>query len=124
MQHTGEQAIGGIRSGTIGLNETVTWRARHFGFMMQMTSKITELMYATSFTDEQISGPFGKLKHRHIFQFINKQVTLMTDEFEFEAPLGFIGRWVNKLFLEQYMTRLLIQRNKTIRQAAESHLQS
>jgi len=120
MQHTNEKAIDGVKSGTIGLNETVTWRARHFGLMMEMTSKITELMYATSFTDEQVKGPFSKLKHRHIFQLMDDQVTVMTDEFEFEAPLGFLGCFVNRLFLENYMTSLLIRRNKAIKQAAEN----
>jgi len=38
---SGEEAIGGVTSGTIGLGETVTWRARHFGLMWKMTSKIT-----------------------------------------------------------------------------------
>jgi len=123
MKHTNEKVIGGVRSGTIGLNETVTWRARHFGLMMEMTSKITELMYATSFTDEQVKGPFSKLKHRHIFQFMDDRVTVMTDEFEFEAPLGFIGRLVNRLFLKNYITSLLIRRNKIIKHAAENTTQ-
>jgi hypothetical protein len=30
MQHTGEKAVAGTTIGLIGLNETVTWRARHF----------------------------------------------------------------------------------------------
>jgi len=120
MKHTNEKAIGGVQSGTIGLNETVTWRARHFGVMLEMTSKITELRYATSFTDEQVKGPFRKLKHRHIFQFLSNSATIMTDEFEFEAPFGFIGRGVNHFFLKNYMTRLLIERNQTIKRVAEN----
>lgn len=30
MAESGEQAIGGVTSGLIGLGETVTWRAKHF----------------------------------------------------------------------------------------------
>jgi hypothetical protein len=30
--HTNEQAIDGVTSGLINLHESVTWRARHFGF--------------------------------------------------------------------------------------------
>jgi ligand-binding SRPBCC domain-containing protein len=120
MLHTNEEAIDGVKAGLIGFNETVTWRAWHFGLPLQMTIKITELMYATSFTDEQLAGPFSKLKHRHIFEYLNESQTLMMDEFEFEAPLGIIGRLVNDLYLKAYMTRLLIKRNQTIKQAAES----
>ena len=87
---------------------------------MQMTSKITELMFATSFTDEQVSGPFKRLKHRHIFQHIGQNRTLMTDEFEFESPLGFIGRLTDKLWMRAYLTELLAKRNEVIKQTAEN----
>jgi hypothetical protein len=42
MADSGERAIGGTTSGLIGLGETVTWRARHFGIPFTMTSKVTE----------------------------------------------------------------------------------
>jgi ligand-binding SRPBCC domain-containing protein len=118
MQHTKEQAVGGTTSGLIGLNETVTWRAKHFGITMEMTSRITELMYATSFTDEQVKGPFKKLKHLHTFQQADDG-TLMCDYFEFESPMGFIGKLTDGLLLRDYLRRLLIERNKVIKQAAE-----
>ena len=43
MAHLGERAVGGVTSGTIGLGQTVTWRARRFGFWFAMTSRITAL---------------------------------------------------------------------------------
>lgn len=39
---TKEQAIAGKTSGLIGLDESVTWRAKHFGIYQTLTSKITE----------------------------------------------------------------------------------
>ncbi|MES2277034.1 MAG: SRPBCC family protein [Bacteroidota bacterium] len=118
MQHTNEQAIAGTTNGLIGLNETVTWRAKHFGLMMEMTSRITELMYATSFTDEQVKGPFKRLKHQHTFQQLDSH-TLMCDYFEFESPLGWLGRTVDKIVMRAYLRQLLMERNKVIKQAAE-----
>lgn len=44
----------------------------------------------------------------------------MTDRFDYKSPLGFLGRLADLLFLEKYMTRLLIKRNKTIKELAES----
>lgn len=41
MRDSGERVIGGVTSGAIRLGETVTWRARHFGVWLTMTSKIT-----------------------------------------------------------------------------------
>jgi hypothetical protein len=44
----------------------------------------------------------------------------MIDVFEFEAPFGPIGRLFNALFLENYMRKLLIERNEVIKRVAES----
>jgi hypothetical protein len=38
---TGEQAIGGVTSGLIGPDQTVTWQGRHFGLKIRHTSRIT-----------------------------------------------------------------------------------
>jgi hypothetical protein len=40
---TNEKAVAGKTSGLIGLNESVTWEARHFGILQQLTSKITKM---------------------------------------------------------------------------------
>ena len=37
---TRERAIAGVTHGIIGPNETVTWRGRHSGLMLQHTSLI------------------------------------------------------------------------------------
>lgn len=105
-------------SGLIGLHETVTWRARHFGFWLQLTSKITEYNAPHFFVDEMVSGPFSSFRHDHIFEKKNGQ-TLMTDRFEFQSPLGFLGKFVNVLFLKSYMEKLLAERNQVIKKYAE-----
>ena len=46
--------------------------------------------------------------------------TLMIDRFEFKSPMGIIGRFVNAVILKKYMRNLLIKRNETIREFAES----
>ena len=56
--HTNETAIAGTTSGLIGLNETVTWEATHFGVRQQLTSRITEFEYPNLFTDEMVKGVF------------------------------------------------------------------
>ncbi len=119
MKHTGETAISGVTSGLIGLNETVTWKARHFGIVMTLTSKITECSYPEIFADEMVAGPFKMMKHRHVFE--QKQgYTLMTDEFAYESPLGILGKAADVLFLKNYMQSLIEHRNQVIKQKAES----
>ena len=117
-KQTGEQAIAGRTSGLIGLSETVTWRAKHFGIWQNLTSIITAFDYPNSFTDEMIEGAFKSIRHEHLFYTANGG-TLMKDVFIFESPLGILGRLANFLFLRRYMFNLLKTRNQVIKDAAE-----
>ena len=44
----------------------------------------------------------------------------MTDFFDYKSPLGILGKLADKLFLKKYMTELLIERNRIVREFAES----
>jgi ligand-binding SRPBCC domain-containing protein len=114
----GERAIAGKTSGLIGLGETVTWRAKHFGIWQNLTSKITAYKYPDYFVDEMISGAFKSFRHEHHFSDVDSQ-TLMRDVFVFESPLGIVGRFFNWLILKKYMTDLLVERNRVIKESAE-----
>jgi hypothetical protein len=46
----------------------------------------------------------------------------MKDVFDYAAPLGLLGRFADRLFLERYMRRLLEERNQVLKQQAESRL--
>ncbi|WP_245856884.1 SRPBCC family protein [Mucilaginibacter auburnensis] len=65
-----------------------------------------------------ISGAFKSFRHEHYFT-TDGDGTLMRDVFVFESPLGAVGRVFNALVLTKYMTNLLVQRNKVIKQFAE-----
>lgn len=117
--HTNETAIAGKTSGLIELNESVTWRAKHFGFYQKLTSKITEFEKPNYFVDEMVSGAFKSFRHEHYFADFNNG-TLMTDVFEYKSPLGFLGKIFDKLILKKYMLDLLKKRNETLKHFAES----
>ncbi|MGQ7853213.1 SRPBCC family protein [Pedobacter sp. WC2501] len=118
MKSSEEKAIAGKSSGMINLDESVTWSARHFGIPFEMTNKISAMEYPTFFIDEMIKGPFKKLHHQHQFKIIDAQ-TEMTDIFEFHAPFGLLGRLLEKIFLKNYMLKLIEKRNKMIKFQAE-----
>ncbi|MCB0381873.1 MAG: SRPBCC family protein [Psychroserpens sp.] len=124
LKHSKEKAIAGKTSGRIGLNEWVTWEARHFGIKQRLTSKITEFEHPNYFVDEMVSGAFASFKHEHIFIDQNGK-TLMIDRFQFESPLGVLGTLADILFLKAYMTKLLETRNVFLKEKAEelSHIQ-
>ena len=115
---TGEKAIAGKTSGLIELGESVTWRAKHFGIWQTLTSKITEFDRPNYFVDEMIQGSFKSIRHEHHFSDSNGK-TLMKDVFVFESPLGILGKLFNWLILTGYMTTLLEERNRVIKEAAE-----
>jgi ligand-binding SRPBCC domain-containing protein len=119
MAHTNEEAIAGTTSGLIEAGDTVTWKAKHFYKTRILKSKITAMTRPLSFTDEMVSGDFSSLKHDHHFKSIGNG-TLLIDLFDFESPWGVLGKWANSLFLTNYMKGLLEQRNKIIKEYAES----
>lgn len=114
-----EEAVAGTRFGLIGKEETVTWKARHLFKNRLLRVKITEMKQNEMFVDEQTEGDFKEMKHEHYFKPCDNG-TIMIDLFHFESPYGFAGRWFNSLYLSNYMKRLLEQRNKTIKENAES----
>ncbi|MES2765568.1 MAG: SRPBCC family protein [Bacteroidota bacterium] len=116
---TREKAIAGRTSGLIGLNETVTWHAKHFGVWQKITVQITAFKKPEYFTDEMVKGAFKSMKHIHYFAE-KPYGTLMKDEFAFESPLGVVGKFVNWLILKKYMTNLLKERNRVLKEVAES----
>jgi ligand-binding SRPBCC domain-containing protein len=110
MSRSRETAVGGVRSGLIGLDEEVTWCAWHFGLPLRMTSRITAMSPPRSFTDEQSRGPFRYFAHEHMF-LPHGAGTLMIDRVSFAAPLGILGQGVERVVLANYMRRLVEQRN-------------
>lgn len=117
-KHTGETAIAGKTSGLINLGESVTWRAKHLGIWQTLSSKITAFNAPTYFVDEMVQGAFTFFKHEHIFE-VKENHTLMIDVFQFESPLGILGKLVNRIFLTAYMCNLLVHRNEVIKKEAE-----
>lgn len=116
---TNEEAIAGVTSGLIEKNESVTWRAKHFGFYQTLSAKITEFQKPDYFVDEMQKGIFKRFKHEHIFEEANGQ-TLMIDLFDYESPLGILGKIADKVFLENYMKTFLEKRNEIIKEFAET----
>lgn len=116
---TGETAIAGRMTGLIGLDQTVTWRAKHLGVWQKLTSKITACERPRHFQDVMSQGAFASLRHDHYFEE-EAGGTVMRDHFVFESPLGPLGMLANWLFLEAYLRRFILQRNALLKRTAES----
>jgi ligand-binding SRPBCC domain-containing protein len=116
---TSEKAIAGATTGLIGLGEQVTWEATHFFIRQRLTSRITEFERPFRFRDSQVSGPFKRFDHDHIFRSMGDE-TEMTDLFRYDSPLGVLGRAADVLFLQNYMERFLRVRGQFLKAHAEN----
>ncbi|HEV8492200.1 MAG TPA: SRPBCC family protein [Candidatus Angelobacter sp.] len=117
---TKEQAIGGVTSGLIELEQQVQWRARHFGFWFSMTVAITEMRRPFHFQDAMTKGPFRYFRHTHTFIEQDGR-TEMVDCVEFASPVPVFGSIVDFLFLRHHLKLFLQERNLLLKAALESH---
>ena len=116
---TGEQAVARVTTGMIGPEETVTWRGRHFGFMVTHTSRITAYSSPRHFQDSMVRGMFKSFCHDHYFTTTDGE-TVMEDVMKFEAPCGFVGGLIERILLREHLRLLLQKRNDCIKRVAES----
>jgi ligand-binding SRPBCC domain-containing protein len=119
LAQTGERAVAGRTTGRVEAGDTVTWRARHFGLWWSLTSRITAVEAPVRFEDVQDHGPFAWFRHEHRFEAVGG-VTRMHDHWEHQAPLGPLGRLVDRLVLGRYMRSLLMTRNAALKHEAET----
>jgi ligand-binding SRPBCC domain-containing protein len=115
---TDERAVDGVTSGLVALGDEVTWEATHFAVRQRMRVRITEFDPPHRFTDEMIRGAFRSLRHIHEFDPTDDG-TRMSDAFEYELPLGPLGRLADVVAVKRHMTRFLVQRNATLKSLAE-----
>ncbi len=116
---TAEEAIAGITHGLIGPGETVTWRARHFGVVLQHEALISMYDRPRHFRDVMVKGMFKYFEHDHFFEAMLYGGTRMRDELRFAAPLGPLGWLAKVMVLRRYLRKFLVQRNDVLRNTAE-----
>lgn len=116
---TEERAVAGVTKGLIGLGDEVTWEARHFGIRQRLAVRVTGFDRPRHFQDVMVSGAFKRMVHDHDFA-AGATGTVMRDRFEFESPLGILGRMADWFFLTSYMRRFIVGRNAVLKQLAES----
>lgn len=116
---TNEVAIAGVTSCLINLNETVTWRGKHFGLYLTHKSRITAITLHDYFVDEMEEGCFKSFKHQHFFDEKNG-VTIMIDKLQYETPFGSLGKIFDFLFLKKHLIHFISSRNKVLKTISEN----
>lgn len=122
MSSSRERVVAGVRSGAIGFDEEVTWRAWHFGLPWRMTVRISALDRPVSFVDEQVRGPFAWYRHEHRYEPVEGG-TRMLDSVGFAAPFGVLGRIAERIVVARHVEKLIDDRNAYLVDAAEGRAQ-
>lgn len=120
MRQHKEEAVAGTRFGLIEKEETVTWKAKHLFKTRVLKVKITDMQKPLRFVDEQADGSFKIMKHEHHFKSCENG-TIMIDLFHYESPYGTVGKLLNSFYLTRYLKNLLQQRNRFIKEYAETN---
>jgi ligand-binding SRPBCC domain-containing protein len=71
------------------------------------------------FADRMIQGPFPKWLHKHVVTPKSKGECLLTDDIEYELPLGILGRIFGGWFARRNFERLFAFRHEVTRVACE-----
>ncbi|WP_307359057.1 SRPBCC family protein [Microbacterium murale] len=119
MARYGEIMVKGPAGGAFNEGSSVTWRARHFGLPFHLTSIVFDIDPPRRFCDRQTKGPFAAFHHEHVFEE-HPEGTLMRDTVTFRSPFGPIGSLVDRLFMGEYMRRLIDERNEVLAASLEN----
>jgi ligand-binding SRPBCC domain-containing protein len=74
---------------------------------------------AEMFVDRMVEGPFPKWIHKHIVTPKSEDQCILTDDIEFELPLGILGRALGGWIARRNLERLFDYRHQVTRKACE-----
>jgi ligand-binding SRPBCC domain-containing protein len=72
------------------------------------------------FADRMVEGPFSSWMHRHIVTPKGPNQSVLTDDIEYELPLGWLGRLFGGGFARRNLERMFDYRHQVTRQACEA----
>lgn len=92
----------------------ITYRVRPIaGIEMTWVTEITHVREKVYFVDEQRHGPYRMWHHEHWIKPVPNGV-LMEDLITYEPPLGWMGNWMNSLFIRKRITAIFDYRKQAL----------
>lgn len=115
------RADGGRRDGLSDEGDFTVWSARFFGVRSSMVMQIEDYVRPGGFRDRMTTGLLRQFEHTYRFQPLDGGASCaVSDELIMEAPFLFLGRLVERAYLQRRMSCLVGQRLEAIKRAAES----
>ena len=111
-----ESRTGGIRDG-----DRVTLRSRVGPLWTRWVVEHRDYREGEQFRDVQISGPFRSWQHTHRVIPNGPNESTLTDEIEYELPMGLAGRLLGGSFVETKLRRLFAYRHAVTAADVRAH---
>lgn len=108
----GFQVTSPVLSGQMYPGQIITYYVFPFkGIRTCWVTEITHVQEGWYFVDEQRFGPYRFWHHKHFLGEAENGVR-MTDEVTYKLPMGFIGRWINRLLVKKRLKQIFEYRQQ------------
>jgi ligand-binding SRPBCC domain-containing protein len=97
----------------------VVLRVKVGPFWQTLVAEHVEYEPGRMFADRLVKGPFKTWLHRHIVTPRGEDTCVLTDDIEYELPLGALGRTFGGRFARKNLERLFDFRHRVTRKACE-----
>lgn len=106
------EIIGGVIPENMFAGQIICYKISPFkGIRFRWTTEITHCENMKYFIDEQRFGPYSFWHHLHRYEETAEGV-LMTDVVHYALPMGFLGRWMQSLFIQKKLESIFDYREK------------
>lgn len=107
-----------IRAAGVGSQISLSFRPFPFApFRIRWDAEISEYAWYEHFCDRQLTGPFAFWNHCHYVRRVVQagvEGTLISDDVEYELPLGFAGELAHRLMLRRQIERTFAFRQSQV----------
>jgi ligand-binding SRPBCC domain-containing protein len=119
LAHTGARLLPpGRTRGPLAAGDAVHVEARHIGRWWRTDARVSMVDRPRRLVLVQERGPFRALRYHQAFA-VTGAGTLVTDELEWSAAPGPLGRLVDGAGLRRYLLGLMLTRNAHLKRRAE-----
>ncbi|TWT74167.1 TIGR01777 family oxidoreductase [Allorhodopirellula solitaria] len=101
--------------GSLTVGSRVVVKTPVAGIPLRWQVRHTEYEPPELFTDEQESGPFTSWRHRHRFSTTGPDASRLTDEIEYQVPLGRMGNLVGGSRVREKLESVFAYRHRVTR---------
>ena len=110
--------------GSLKVGSRVVLRSQIGPFPLTWVAEHTEYDPPSLFADRQVSGPFAKWYHRHLFLDDGQGGTILRDEVDYEVPMGRLGQLLGGRLIANKLEKMFSYRHEVTKKAIDSRPQS